>query len=230
MKRLNILVLTLFLFVFIPCVKAECTDADLINWANRVTIEKRDYSISGFTNDKGEFVWTGGLSYAYFLAPSEPRKDIYMTATNSFDDETQKSEFFPGYDVIGIGEYTNLSEIKYTVYVYGSEDSKCPNELIKTQKLAVPPLNKYVTTEFCDKYPEHENCTNYKDTSDLDQNKFLEDAKKYEEEQEKAKRSFKEILIDSLKEYSLFVIIPFIIITVYYSVKISKFKKEQSER
>lgn len=231
MRKIKYLILIIFLFVFIPVIKAECTDSDLNNWASRVTIEKKDYSPTGFTNDKGEFIWTGGKSYAYYLAPSEYREDIYMKATNSFDEEEQESEFFPGYNEIGVGEYTNLEEIKYTVNVYGAKNSACPDELIKTQRITVPPLNKYITTEFCDKYPEHENCEGYKDTSDLDHEKFLEEAKKYEEEhKDEDNRSFSEKLIDALKEYSLFVFIPFIIITIYYSIRINKFKKEQSEK
>ena len=224
--------LILFLFVFTGKIYAECNDEELNNWANRVKIERKEYNASGFTDDNGKYVWTGSLKYAYFFAPNIKRDDIYMTATNNVDDEEQQSEYIPGYDVVAIGEYNNLDEIKFTIYVYGGEDSACPNELLKTQKITMPPLNKYVTSEFCDKYPEHENCASYKDTSKISQEEFVKEAEKYDKEHnpENKVETLKDKILNILLEFGPYILVPFIVISIYYTIKINKFKKEQMER
>lgn len=230
-KSFFILFLFIEYMIFIPKVYAICEDAELNNWASSIQIEKLDYSVTGFTDEQGNHVWTGGLEIAYMLAPSKARKDIYLTATNNLDDDIQESRYIPGYDIIAIGTYSNIVEIKYTVNVYGSEDSACPNELLKTQRITIPPLNKYVTSEFCDKYPEHENCTQYKDTTGITQEEFIEEAKKYEKEHKDDKiNSIKDIIISGLKEYSLFVLVPLLSVSIYFIIVINKYKREERDK
>ena len=232
MKKKLFVFLVLFLFLFTGKVNALCNDEELNNWANRVKIERKEYRNSGFTDKDGKYVWTGSLGYAYFFAPNIKRTDIYMVATNNVDDEEQQSEYFPGYDTVGIGGYNNLDEVKFTINVYGSEESACPDELLKTEKITVPPLNRYVTSEFCDKYPEHENCASYKDTSKITQEEFVKEAEKYTKDHsdDENEKSFIQKVLDSLLEFGPFVVIPFIVISIYYSIKIKKFKKAEMEK
>ena len=232
MKKTYILLFFIFTFIFMPKINALCEDKELNSWAEKASIIKKEYKSTGLVDENGDYVWTGDLSYAYLLTPSIPRDDIYMTATNSEDSEVQKSEYIYGYDIIAIGEYNNLNEVKFTVNVYGSEKSACPNELIKTQKVIIPPLNKYVTSEFCDKYPEHENCQAYKDTSNISQEEFIKEAEKYDKEHgtEEDDRTYKERLLDDALEYGFYILIPIIVISVYYTIRINKFKKEEREK
>ena len=158
-KKLQIVLILLLVFSFTK-VYATCEDEELNTFANDLKIEYKDYSKYGITNEKGEQVWTGELPYAYLLAFSETRDDIYAKAINNFDNDTIDGRMIPGYNIYAVGCQNNLTEVVYTVNVFASENSACPNELLKTVNIKVAPFNMYSLTDLCDKNPNHEYCAN----------------------------------------------------------------------
>ena len=131
-KKLQIVLILLLVFSFTK-VYATCEDEELNTFASDLKIEYKDYSKYGITNEKGEQVWTGELPYAYLLAFSETRDDIYAKAINNFDNDTIDGRMIPGYNIYAVGCQNNLTEVVYTVNVFASENSACPNELLKTE-------------------------------------------------------------------------------------------------
>ena len=164
----------LALLLCMNVVYAECNDKELIDYASNLKIEYKDYSRYGLTGDDGEYIWTGELPYAYLLAFSEYREDVYAKTSNSYDDDIYDGEMIPGYKIYAVGCRNNLTEVTYTVNVYGSSSSACPNEIIKSVKIKVPPFNEYSHTDLCDKNPTHELCKLHLDTSDVTYEEFKE--------------------------------------------------------
>lgn len=175
-KKLQIVLILLLVFSFTK-VYATCEDEELNTFANDLKIEYKDYSKYGITNEKGEQVWTGELPYAYLLAFSETRNDIYAKAINNFDNDTIDGRMIPGYNIYAVGCQNNLTEVIYTVNVFASENSACPNELLKTVNIKVAPFNMYSLTDLCDKNPNHEYCATHVDTSELSVDDFIKEVK-----------------------------------------------------
>lgn len=175
-KKLQIVLILLLVFSFTK-VYATCEDEELNTFANDLKIEYKDYSKYGITNEKGEQVWTGELPYAYLLAFSETRDDIYAKAINNFDNDTIDGRMIPGYNIYAVGCQNNLTEVIYTVNVFASENSACPNELLKTVNIKVAPFNMYSLTDLCDKNPNHEYCATHVDTSELSADDFIKEVK-----------------------------------------------------
>ena len=172
MKKILYLLLVVIPFIITNKVYAECNDQELLNFANRLKIEYKDYDKYNYRNENGELVWTGAKPYSYLLAFSDYRKDIVVSVTNNLTDEEFTTELIPGYNVYAVGCPNNLDEITYTVNVYGGEKSECPNELIKTTKIKIPPFNEYSHTDLCDKNPTHELCKIHADTRDITYEEF----------------------------------------------------------
>lgn len=177
MKRRLQLVLVLLLLFSFSKVYAACNDSELNAFANGLKIEYKEYSKYGFTDDKGEKVWTGELPYSYLLAFSDTRDDIYAKASTNFDNEVIDGRMIPGYNIYAIGCQNNLTEIVYTVKVFASSNSACPNELLKTVNVKVPPFNMYSLTDLCDSNPTHELCAAHKDTSGVTADEFIKQVK-----------------------------------------------------
>ena len=126
--------------MIIPSIKAECYDTELVSWAEGVDIKRINYSPLLMQN--GKYVETGNKDFSYMLTLTSPRSDIKLTAIDSDGDE-YKGEYVEGYNIHAIGCHTNLEDIKYQIHIYGSEESKCPGELLKTINYSVEEYNKY---------------------------------------------------------------------------------------
>lgn len=172
MKKVLYFILGVIPFLITTNIYAECNNEELLNYANNVKIEYKDYNGYNYRNEKGELVWSGERPYSYLLAFSEYRKDVYASTTNNISDEVFKGELIPGYNIYAIGCPNNLDDIIYTVNVYGNENSACPNELIKTVKIKVDGFNEYSHTDLCDKNPDNKYCKIHLNTKEVTVEEF----------------------------------------------------------
>ena len=229
----------LFIFLLIIClsfnsVKAACHNEELNDWATKVEVK---------------FVETTkinaqSLGYAYFLTIAPLREDIKVKVT----DVSGNSAYAKKYDYIyyknnadglpeqvedsiyGVGCYNNLENETYKIEVYGGDSSACKNELLKTLTYTVPRYNRLFKSQLCEKYPDHELCNPYTDkTKNMSEAEFNKKMQEYDEEisgnVEKERSLIIKILI-----YSLYMIIPFVIVTVIYMTKIKKYKKSERRK
>jgi hypothetical protein len=167
--------------------------------------------------------------YAYYFAFVPYSDKLKVRATNS---ENKELEVFYNEEAMSyiMGAYINYETEKYKFELYGSEKSACPNELLKTIYKEVPPFNEYSLYEFCENNNKSYICKTMKDTSNVSQKDFSEIVKNYKEENKFEEMSLPNKALYLIKRYYLFVLIPLVLITIYYVIKIRKYKKRVEEQ
>ena len=228
----KILFIVLLIVISFTKVDAYCNDSELNEWATKVK--------SKFVNSVD--INAQELDYAYFLTIEPLRDDIKIKVTDKFGASAYGQTYEYSYDKIekvdgedevkkvtekiyGVGCYNNLEEETYKIEVYGGDNSSCKNELLKTLTYTVPRYNRMAKREICETYPEHELCKTYTNkTKNMTEQEFNKVLDEYDKEQ---KDKFKKdlTLIEKLLIYALYVIIPFVIVTVIYMIKIKNYKK-----
>ena len=91
----------------------------------------------------------------------------------------------------------------------------------------VPRFNRYIQRGICATYPDHELCKPYTNAT---KNMSQEDFDKILEEYDEKVRPEKKSILDGIKnilKYLLYIIVPFVIITILYLFKIKKYRKEE---
>jgi hypothetical protein len=231
----------IFIFIFLCFsfnINALCYDDDLNTWALNVQIQQIEFnnSLPNELNDNKPLKET--MDYAYILALSEYRTDVVMKAdlTMVQDDGTDFKEsyewkYIPGHKVWGIPNYNTKYEVNYNITVKGAKDSACPNEVIKTFKYKIEPFNFYKKTEHCEKYPEAPLCDMYKDTSDITNEEFNKEMELYDKEHgEQSDKTFFDKLLEYAAQYAVFILVPFVFISLFYILRIKKVQKEEKDR
>ena len=205
-------------FMFCLSVNAECSNEELNEWATKVEPLFKENVETGID----------ALPYAYFLSITPYREDVRIVVYDSTGAH-RDGEYYESVKLYGVGAYTNLEEETYTIEVYGGEKSACPNELLKKVKYTVPRLNRMVKNQKCVDNPDLEICKTYTNsTKDMTEEEFNEAIAKYEKEKTgplSLSDTFKKLL-----GYSLYVIVPLVIIYVIYFIRVKRFKKAEREK
>ena len=128
-----------------------------------------------------------------------------------------------GTKVYGVGCFTNIDEETYIINIYVK--GTCNEELLKTMKYTVPRFNEYSYKEVCDGN-DSEYCKTFTNsTKDMTYDEFKEVIDKEQKEKDRP-----EGFMGLLKEYGLFILIPLIVVSVYYITKIRKYRQEERDR
>ena len=160
-------------------------------------------------------------------------EQIYVKVKNDFNNENKVYTFDDKDDsgLIVIDAPTNYEDIKYTIETYYT-DTTCGTEPIKTYELHTGTYNALSDMEICwDKgYLEVCKCNfdselteKYKDVKTEDE--LTKIVNKQLKEYEKANTK----LIDIVKKYYLYVLIPFLIVSCYYITKIIIAKRKKGD-
>ena len=225
MNRKNIILILILFMLMVTNVKAECKDEELNEYATKL---EATFTLSSEVNE-------GKFGYAYFLSVTplnekikirvidgEGHKAEGQTFSYLENENSEKTKTF-----YGVGCYNNLEEETYIIEVYGSDSSKCKNELLKRLNYTVPRFNRYINRGICATYPDHELCAPYTNaTKNMTQDTFDKILKNYDESMTPPKKGWFSDIKDILK-YLLYIIVPFVIITIVYVTKIKKYKKEE---
>ncbi len=225
MKKMIKLVLVVFSSLLVINVKALCYDEELNEWAVGVKVEFTEDTrvTSQYADEETEDI------YSYFLSITPIRDDIKIIATDKNGDKLEGRNY-DEVGIYGVGCYSDLEEETYTIEVYGGENSACPNELLKTLRYTVPRANRYLRSGYCEKYPDHELCQTYTNaTENMDESEFNETLEKYDREIKEKELTTNKIF-RIIIEYGIYVLIPLVIISIIYIVKIIKYKKKEREK
>ena len=218
MKRLFELIFGIFMvFALVANINAECKNEELNEWATKVT--------ATFTENKS--VGSESSRYAYFLSISPLRDDVKIIVIDAYGNKAE-GKTYEDLKIYGVGAYTNLEEETYTIEVYGNENSACPNEKLKTLTYTVPPLNRMIKDQRCIDNPDLEICQTFtKSTQNMTEEEFDQEISKYVKESKKTTTSD---IVKNIVGYGLFILVPFVIISIIYLGKIKKFKKEERNK
>lgn len=204
-------------FIFCLNVNAECNNEELNEWATKVEPLFK------------ENTETDTLPYAYFLSITPYREDIKIVVYDSTGAKGN-GEYYESVKLYGVGAYTNLEEETYTIEVYGGDNSACPNELLKTVKYTVPRLNRMVKSEKCVQNPDLEICKTFTNsTKDMTEEDFNKAIEKYTKGEGSSSFSFK-TLLDKISDYALWIVIPLVMISLIYVIRVGKYKKAERDK
>lgn len=231
MKKMFLLMFTSFCFMsFSLGINAVCNDEELNQWADDATVvfmEDADFTLveevpEGETGNTIEHE----RKYAYVLLVYPEIDTVKAVVTNNLDDKKITARFEDEYNAITIGSYIHFNPKKYTIQLYGDDNSACPNELLKTIKYEVPSYNMYRLTDYCEKNPAEDICRIDNDTSDMTQEEFDEYIKQQEEQELLQKMNTLEKAWYYIKKYWYYVVIPVVLISIFFIVKIVIYKKK----
>ena len=155
-------------------------------------------------------------------------EDVYVRVTNDYDNTT-KDYYYKDSDngTLVIPSPNVYRYVKYIVKVY-TKDSECGGEAVQTLNLKTNIYNGYSNFDICKKAKEPiDICYEFKDTSNLSVNEFMIEAQK---EIDYLNRSFLTKLLDFIKEYYMYILIPIILIGAYYIVRIVILKRSRNEK
>ena len=159
-KMKKLFLIMVLLLVTMMHINATCNDESLNEWA--VSVNPK-FTLSSKLE--------GGIyGYAYFLSIEPYREDIKIKVIDG-----KYSAYGKQYgELYGVGCYTNLEEKTYTIEIYGSDNSKCKNELLKKVTYTVPRFNNMVKEAVCEENPDHELCAPFTNkTKDMTREEFL---------------------------------------------------------
>jgi len=220
-------------FIFILCllsinVNATCNNNELNEWAEKLNIKMvqvtDQYLIDN--NFKEE-----DIPFSYLLMLNIPRNDLKVVAKDTYSQNEYDVQYDSNFKNHVIGSEVHFIDKEYKITVYMDSDAEnCANEKMKTIKYTVPKYNDYNDTVYCEDNPDDEICGAYTDVSD----------NKKEEIEDKIDDYYEEVIEDELfktktwyektwiiiKEYALFVLIPLIIISIVYIIRIKIIKKK----
>jgi len=205
MKKL----LFLLFFFFIINVNADtCTVEEKNRLKEIISKVRMEYEIF----DLEEYDGYGKIYDAYFYNMTE---ELYISNSDDYILEYYNEEGPIKIESIETGRIQKLE-------FYGSDKSKCKNQLIDTKLYSFPYYNDYSENYLCEGIEDFDLCKKEKDTSSLSFYEFEKAVLEYkeslkeekEDEQEENKVNIFNKLFDFLIKYYVFILYPIIVISI----------------
>lgn len=222
-------IVSIFCFFFIVMnANAVCYDDKLNDWAESLDIKfvqvtDKYLKDNNYTEDE--------IPYSYLLMLNKPRKDLRVVAKDTYQENEYNVNYDIDFDNYVIGSEVHFVDKEYTITVYMNDSSaECKGEIMKTIHYKVPKYNDYNDTIYCEENPDDKICGAYTEINDKNK-KDIQDKiddfynEKLEEELFKTKSWYEKVWI-IIKEYALFILIPLVIISIAYLIKIKVIKKK----
>ena len=226
-KALILTTIIISLFFNVTKINAACEDKELLDWASNLTASyQEDIEI---TDANGNITHEKEYLY-YILLKSKTNYDfkdkIKVISKDTESTTSTEGKYIEAYKSYGVGSYVHFSEKKYTITIYGSDTSSCKDHILKTITVKVPKYNMYANSKFCYEYPDDELCkTNY-DTTGTTKEEINEIMQEKEKEYQNQNLPTSKKILNFINESWYYVVIPFILIAGYYTIKRHNLKKK----
>lgn len=226
MKKIFSIPVILFMSViFITDINAVCDNNELNDWAEEVSILfMQQYANEEYTDEDGTVIpaYEPEFSYLLFLNPSRDQLKVFVKDNLSgkrievkYDDE------FGDYV---IGSYVHFKTKVYTIEIYADDKAEvCPGEKLRTITYKVPSYNMYSQTTYCAENIDEDICYGYTNT-DISDEEFDKKVEEYEKEKN---YTFLDKVLDVILDYWYVVVIPILVVSAVYIIKIQQFKKKE---
>ena len=228
MKKICAIVILIIIALTTPKVFAICNDKELIDAAQKITInfeEDTDYEITVTDSAGKQMKSIVERSYAYILNFTPYNENLLVGAKENLNDTLTTAVYDEYIKKLYIGSSIHYSPKKYTIYIYSNNINSCYGELLRTMEYTVPAFNEFSLSTFCKENPDVKECGMTYDSSGLDEKKIDKLIKTASVKNLPAK----ERLLNNLAKYWYFILIPILLISIYYSVKIHIYKKKVSK-
>lgn len=229
MKKVKFLLFSLLLiFVYSDRVLAVCEDEELNSWAEEAYIEPVEDEDMDIYDESGKLLTTHEKKYHYLLLVYPPRTDsVYAMVKDSVSNKEYRLDQDKDFLTIAVGSKIHYEKKKYTITLYGTENSACPNEKLKTLTYEANPYNKYMINPYCIKYPEDEKCKFNSDAGTMTEEEFDAYVAKQLQIKETQNMSFIAKTWFYIKKYWFYAVIPVVLISIFYGITIFIEKKKK---
>ena len=221
----NKALLVFLLLIFSVKVYATCNDKELNDTAEKLSvsfIEDTDYTGKTTDSNGNEIEVNIPKEYAYVLAFTPYNEYLKITATNSLENDISYSEYNVKYNTEVIGSKIHYSPKTYYISIYSVKEDSCNGKLLREFEYTVPSFNEYSLSSFCKDNPKSDICKIDTDVTKLSDEEFNKKTEKIEEEN----KTIKEKTIDNIKKYWYLILIPIVLISLIYLVRILVYKKK----
>lgn len=163
-------------------------------------------------NDSG----SSNAKYYYFkVQVYNLTEDFYLKITNDINEEAKYLRYGDSESGVIEFDWKDLDEVaNFTITVYSSNTTGCPNEEYRIISLTLPRYNRYSSYAVCNENENFYLCQKYiTEIEDVDYTTFRNKLEAYEkkviieeEKKQEANKSFKEKVFDFIKENKMTVI------------------------
>ena len=240
-KIIAFLTINMFLFVFNNLeVNAECTYTEKASLNKIAANVKVNYEIDKKTtklSDLGipaEDPEAVSIEYLLKLNITNLSKEVYITGEESKTGETFSKNYNDLVDGLATITYNDVSFIrKYTFKLYGSNESACPGEVLKTFYLTLPMYNPYYI--YCSEDTDYYLCKEFI-TNEVTEEQFFtkyndyisKDEVKKEDLKEESNKWYDEVIEFVLKNKIYFILV-MVLIGASFGIYIYRKTKRQKE-
>ncbi len=228
MSKLKILLCILLMFVFTTNIFASCDNDEILHMADDVLLgflDDKDLNYQG-KNDDGETVtYTLPREYGYVLVLYPYYPKLRMEVIDKDTGEKYPVVYSYKYFTDIMGTSYHYEDRHYTINYYSNDENACYGELLRTFDYTVPAFNNYSTTTFCEEHPNTELCQVYTNTEDM----TVEEIEEMKESISKEEMNSLQIALLYIKKYWIYVLLPIIIVSIYYKIRINSYKRKAEQ-
>lgn len=167
-----------------------------------------------------------GTVYYHTIKISNIVQGVYVVVkeddANSFN--TYSFQNVPdNFLIIKVGQI--YKKINYKIEVY-SDYETCKDELMNTIELVTPKVNPYTSTQICLDNKEYKKCALFEDTEGLTIEQLKEEIDEYNE---KLNMTPADKFINLVKNYSLYIVIPIVLIGGFFTYRTINIRKRSTK-
>lgn len=225
MNRENLIKIVMILFCFFVFINIDVVNAESCSSKELNTLKQLASNIK-FTYELHDDTYNEAHTYYFDIYATNFSKEFYFK-----DLDGQKFMYMSTLEKDGIRELRIIREgFLYSVDIYTSNATKCPNTKIMTKKMQIPYYNDYSQREECTGIEEFSLCQKYYDGYIPSDDYFLEQVNKYkngEITKSNEEKGIIDIIVDFITGNLLLVIPAIIVLIVIIIVVITKIRKSK---
>lgn len=170
-KKLIFCLISLFSFAQVSSAASICTYKEQNELKQKASNIKASYEI-----DKKEVNGEDGISihYSININITNITEEFYVLLKNRENNIEIRFESKDLKDGIATYNWKNLVDVaSFTIEVYSSSKTNCPNEKYRTSYITVPKYNEYSEREICNELTDLEVCKQFVNIKNITEDSFL---------------------------------------------------------
>lgn len=178
MKKM--LTLLLMLGIGVMPVKAVCNYTDKAAANKKAANVKLDYEVVEDTKEYDD--GTISINEYFKMTILNVTEDLYVTVTNDVTNTTNTYRYSDAKDgVITFNWDNNEVVTNFTMKVYGSDESPCKDEELRTIRKQTPRYNDFANRAICEDMKDFYLCEKYTTVENIDESMFINKVEDYAE-------------------------------------------------
>ena len=177
MKKFLIFLIAFLIFMGSPKAESVCSYQDQSALNKKAANISRNYTVETKTEKFSD--WEEEVEY-FNITILNITEDFYVTVSNDVDDIPLTYYYSDTKDGVLNVEWEDSDQVtSFTIQVYSSDKTNCPDELYKTLYLTTPRYNEFSNMAVCDEASEFSLCQRYVTFKEISYDSFLKRVNAY---------------------------------------------------